>query len=1128
MTRPKLSPREFLKARRPERFSDSSVEDVTEMDRGMLEYHLDSLTSRSQETEFENFARALIKLEICPNILGQTGPTGGGDSKVDSETYPVANSLSLAWYVGVNGDSASERWGFAFSAKAAWQGKLKSDIAKISGTSRAYTKAFFVTNQYVRDKKRAELEDELSKAHKFDVRILDRTWILDMVFDHRRQDLAIRELGVSPNIRKQVIQGPLDLRRETELRRLESRITEAVTSEAAGFVTVDDCIEAAIVSRELERPQTETLGRFDRADNLAKRCGTQHQKIRCAYDRAWTSFFWFEDIATFARLYAVVEDRAEGSDNIYDIELLTNLWMLLHGHAQELSDFEEHTKVLSERLTAFAANDETPTAALQARAFLLKIKLTLAAVAQKPIGSHLREFSEIIKKSESLAGFPLLPLVNAIFALGEFIGNAPEYDTLHDELVSVVARRKGEVEGAQLLLQRAEQQLDSDRPIDAIRSIGKALHRLAKEESRSTFCRALYICACAYERIGLLWAARGTLLMAASVSMSAFWKYEEVTPFQTICFHRLKWIELQLGRVAQVLSWHEVDSTLRGILIAQGYDEATLRQGSTEFDVIFGILLLKTEFWELKDVVRLPDQLSSMGLDSASVALLYALGHQSAFETDVSTRLEDQDDLSIFVNWRDQPASKDLPSAPNFCNRAKLELRTTVLGCVFDVSMPNEPPFVELGESFLAAIESALSTAIARKLISREPKFSVTIRKSDFCEDPFEFLLEDESGYPHLSIGCRKFDPDNISVEKQRELKERIAVIVADTVGCILIPDQQGIEQLFGEDKALSRAIDFTGSFQVLANVLGKDRKRYVSSWITESQQEYNIKRDRAWDADRPPEKPTSKPLSFAPPGSRRPTEVEFAERFQTARHSEFRTLSLIREPLWNKASWRGFGYVVIPDAPPILTIVFTERDPATRIFSLWRHELGKIDESDLLRISIIRRIDNRHPHHYRVVIGSNVEHVNGQQAAAFAAMSRIQTMLPESSQTLDSFLQVYREVGAYLIAPAVVDKSGEYPELIDDMGILKRELILREAWEIGHNDLDRVGIQPGDQPVIPDDVSDAPVKDLLEWMGTQRTEVKSKKAPVTNRSFSAEACKEKRKKEKRKRQEIKKSRKRM
>src|SRR5260221_2292076 len=105
----RFSPREFLKARRPERFSDSIIDETLGLDRSMLEYHLDSLTSRSQETDFENFARRLAEKEVCPNLLPHTGPTGGGDSKVDTETYPVAESLSYAWYAADGQQSATVR-----------------------------------------------------------------------------------------------------------------------------------------------------------------------------------------------------------------------------------------------------------------------------------------------------------------------------------------------------------------------------------------------------------------------------------------------------------------------------------------------------------------------------------------------------------------------------------------------------------------------------------------------------------------------------------------------------------------------------------------------------------------------------------------------------------------------------------------------------------------------------------------------------------------------------------------------------------------------------------------------------------------------------------------------------------
>src|SRR4029077_12715296 len=101
-------------------------------------------------------------------------------------------------------EAASERWAFAFSAKKEWRAKIRSDVAKIASTQRGYKKAFFVSSQYIRDKERANVEDELRNRHGLDVRILDRTWILDRVFIARHEALAIEELRLSTAIRREV------------------------------------------------------------------------------------------------------------------------------------------------------------------------------------------------------------------------------------------------------------------------------------------------------------------------------------------------------------------------------------------------------------------------------------------------------------------------------------------------------------------------------------------------------------------------------------------------------------------------------------------------------------------------------------------------------------------------------------------------------------------------------------------------------------------------------------------------------------------------------------------------------------------------------------------------------------
>lgn len=175
--------KDFFRKIHPEQFSDSKTIKIGKLDQNFFDFYLETLTSKGLEKEFEKFCRQLAEVEICPNLLPQTGPTGGGDSKVDSETYPVSELISERWYYGKGDKGGKERWAFAISAKKDWKPKVKSDVKKIAEVNetvaRDYTKVFFMTNQYVSDKKRADTEDSLRKEFNLDVRILDRTWLLE-------------------------------------------------------------------------------------------------------------------------------------------------------------------------------------------------------------------------------------------------------------------------------------------------------------------------------------------------------------------------------------------------------------------------------------------------------------------------------------------------------------------------------------------------------------------------------------------------------------------------------------------------------------------------------------------------------------------------------------------------------------------------------------------------------------------------------------------------------------------------------------------------------------------------------------------------------------------------------------
>ena len=154
------------------------------------------MTSRNQETEFAYFARRLAQKEICPNLRPQTGPIGGGNSKVDSETIPVSSDVADVWVGGQSGGSESEV-GFRLGAKEDWKTKVAQDVEKIASINRGYTPIYFITNQFARDKSRADSEDTLTQKFSIQVVILDRTWITKVVLEKGREELAIEALHIN-------------------------------------------------------------------------------------------------------------------------------------------------------------------------------------------------------------------------------------------------------------------------------------------------------------------------------------------------------------------------------------------------------------------------------------------------------------------------------------------------------------------------------------------------------------------------------------------------------------------------------------------------------------------------------------------------------------------------------------------------------------------------------------------------------------------------------------------------------------------------------------------------------------------------------------------------------------------
>ncbi|MBI5690649.1 MAG: hypothetical protein HZC55_11195 [Verrucomicrobia bacterium] len=1094
-----FSPKAFLRSRRPELFSDSVIEQAGALDRSLLEYQLQSLTKRSQEADFERFARRLAEKEICPNLIPHTGPTGGGDSKVDTETYPVADALELAWHVGVGSGAAQERWAFAFSAKEAWRGKVKDDIRKIAGTKRGYKRAFFVSSQFIPDKARAQIEDELTKKHKLKVRILDRQWILDRVFAGGHIALVIEELKLSPGLRTSVRQGAQDLEAERALDETEGRITRATEEGSLNLQFVTDCIEAAKLSRNLERPRTETDGRFARATRAAKEHGTDHQQIVVSYLQAWTNYWWHEDFGAIEAHYDDVEKFATGTENPHELEMLHTLWMVLSGAQTHglLTVPEEKNKAraafLVRELARLGKGEGRPSASLHARALRLQMELFEHARAKDSakLGGVLKKLKAVVREAEGLIGFPVAPLVEVFSELGALLGNLPEYDELFEVAVEVSRKRDGEISAARLLLKRGTDQLAGGQPYEAIRTLGRALRQLYKHESRADLVHALGLCAAAYEEVGLLWAARGSLLCAASIATREFWIHSDVTSLQAACFQRLKWVELMLGRVPHALAWHEVDRAVRRLLLQQGHDAERVWWGEHQFSAMLGILFLRADLATLRELTLLPQALIRLGLDYAAVGLCQALGVEAQIPADLKAGKDAKQLHELFVKWRDQGDDTMLPEAPLTYEQSNVELSTRVLGCRIAVNSQNMAPCVEVAESLLAALESFLATCGFDQVNLCEPEVTVTVRRGDFAPFPLEFVTNEVDGRPHFEITCKEFNPHALTVAEQGQTRGKLSeLLVAIISRAYFVRNvKKTMTQLMRDDLALERALNFTASFVTLGNVMGYQPKHSIGAWTKKEDPAYHLARSEEWDHAERVEQQARKfkqgPL-IRGKGTPDLAKIEAEERDNPVKHNEIEAVSVIRIKLWDRARWSGTGFMGAAGSgqPPLLALIFRDGAAGAEIFSHWRRELGATDQDDLIRITVLLGISRQHPFWYRVLVSTNFEAAKLRaESKRFMFVSRQQTMEPNTDENLRRFLADYERFGAYYLGHAAQPEGGEMFVPTGDNFILKRALHVRHAWEIPPNDPDVMGIHPDEEPVIPAEQSNPPIKETIAWL---------------------------------------------
>lgn len=1039
----------YYRKLRPYYFSDTKVVYEVPLTEELFDVHMDLLSTKKMHSQFEHFVVAVASRLLTPNIKPQTGPDGGGDGKVDAETYEVSNDISDKWYTEKQGASGNEKWAFAISCKTTWKPKINSDIKKIHETGRGYTKALFFTNQYVKASTRVEKEQSLSELYGISVFIYDREWLKKAVFLDGCLDIALDKLCFSEQYkRRSIYEGPNDKKKRERLEQLECSFLRHI--EGLNTDYIDDLKESCILSRELELPRVVTEGRFRRAMDECMRHGTEQQLFVLIYEHGWTSFFWFEDVDACYRDYLSLKEYVERSVNIARIEKLTTLLTNL-SNAVNAGCFDQdkvflevdYIKSLSNKLHKCG---EKPSCSIYLDLYIAEQKLISHMVKHEPIEEDIHILKPLLLEASSHIDISFESQYHIIDMLSKKVDDCPEFDELVDELAETIANTRSAVEAARVKFARGEAHLDKKNWKEAIKKLSFCVYAFEKEECMEEMVKSSGYMGMALWNLQLSYSAEAFLLKSAAILLKKFYSEGQIPHLLISVLSKLCEIELMTGRLAMYWSYHELVSMLAHN--AQFNEEKEYVQRKQIEDAAWACRLADADlsnsrYW------KLPDIFDRLGMYVCSETLKLLLGHENEVEQSFKEALKID---GLRQKLQEQPVFEQFLGETVLSTNGVVALQTTVDNFTIKVVYENSLENQQIAEIFLASIESFFSTADMFDVVAIDNEIIVTMRYVE--QGKSELKPTGKSQKYELLINPSTFDDQNfwecISMFLVNMLLKN--AMTKEDVGVMIDKKHSG-------ERLMDRVSVLMHTKFAIDGVLGKKYKYRIDDWEKETDKVYEFKGESL----------DTKLRNYKPKEQQSMPVYKINDDMS----------------LWDDAGWKGCGFIMdyTGEQPAIFGLAFQNLERGSQIVTEWGKKIAEGKPS--VRIFIIKGIDINHPTHYRVFVSPVIPEINNDEMRYMATMCRKHTVTPNTDENLLRFEERYKKFkGCWLQAMQISDDFKLIMPENFKSAFRYTDVVFVNAYEISEHDEARMAIEPSDVPIIPESKIDtAPIIEVLEKM---------------------------------------------
>ena len=1061
-----MEPRDLLKKLHPNQFSDSKVVDKIECPREILDFHLSRLSEQNKHFDFEEFIRKLLEREVCPNLIEETGPAGGGDGKVDTENYPVARDIQNFWWYGLNGDN--DRWAFAISLRKDWKSKCDGDIQKIIDTNRGYTRIFFITNQSIKNDKRLDYQDNKSRETGLEITIIDKTWILNKALNEKNLDL-LKLINITQPIKEKAI-GPNDLKKQIRIEKIEKKLQDYSSKKLINQEVIDLSIESAIISRDLEENEVTVVGKFERALRFAKMKKNIVAQREILYDLAWYYHWWLNDDINFEKYYEEYESEVIKDRSIDEILNLANLWTLEYTRKNKNKDtVKDKTETLLNLLKEKEESQSRVTQLL-AKTRICIIKITL----EESIDKQFDDLISIVEEATKFKEYDFIVLAKMIEILLPVYNENKKYDKLYELITDKLTNRKGEIQRAEMYLKKSKLLSSSSKHYDAISILGKCLTLLYKEETNGKLVEAYINIGANFESVGLLYVAKNYYIAAVTLFIDLYFKEGNLDTFSIKIINRIIDLEIQFGNIEHTIQWINIKNILFRILIDKNeeFNQKSEEEFLLQRDVLLSSQILRTKFEDFKILDKIIYDCSNNDLIISEVMAKYVLGEYDNRLLEECNGDKNQVDKQI-EDFYKASLNQKLP-IPIYYNGKENTINSMLSGNKLKIYYTSTDLMHKFAEFIMALLENTFATIHKHNTYMRG---DIIIKLQEKNSGTFDISYSFD-GIDTYTITLDSFNMYDISIENHQIITDTLFKLLANilAVNFIYKDYEKTFEEIFKDERVFERSLNHTNSLYNLNKIFGIEEEKDIPV--------NSVSRTKEWYLDI--EINNANDETVDPFDDKENVEYGIPENnpFENISHSNIYSSGLIKCNHWDVAKWKGVVYLgdQINNSFIKIGFLFENEEGAKRIFQDLIDYATKEDKEGKIILSFIKGISKSNIYDYRVMITGKVKVPKGiTENIIINNAIRFHQMNCKDDKNINILEEIIKNGNNPKITLLPMIALDEKITPLWDYEIVLKKINIKQAYEIGKGDLEAAAILKDDDPIIQRNIKNPPIKELLK-----------------------------------------------